>query len=44
MEFDQAQPGMIAQAITEELGRPVDYLPVDGGGAARAAAMIAELL
>jgi hypothetical protein len=28
----------------EEIGREVDYLPVDGGGAARAASLIAELL
>ena len=35
---------MIADAIAEEIGREVDYRPVDGGGAARAAALIAELL
>lgn len=37
-------PEQIAEAITEELGRPVAYRPVDPGGAARAAAMIGELL
>ena len=37
-------PDEIAAAIAEEIGREVDYRPVDAGGAARAAAMIAELL
>ncbi len=31
-------------AIAEEIGREVDYAPVDAGGAARAASLIAELL
>ena len=37
-------PYEIARAIAEEIGREVDYRPVDAGGAARAAAAIAELL
>jgi hypothetical protein len=37
-------PREIASAIAEEIGREVDYLPVDVGGAARAAAAIGELL
>jgi pimeloyl-ACP methyl ester carboxylesterase len=44
MDFETDGPAEIARAIVEEIGRPVDYLPVDGGGAARAAAAIAELL
>src|SRR4029078_10129572 len=34
----------IAAAIAEEIGGEVDYRPVDPGGAARAASLIAELL
>jgi UDP-N-acetylglucosamine:LPS N-acetylglucosamine transferase len=41
---DAVDPDHLARVIAEELGRPVDYLPVDSGGAARAAASIAELL
>jgi len=44
MDFERDGPGEIARAIAEEIGRDVDYLPVDSGGAARAAAAIAELL
>jgi pimeloyl-ACP methyl ester carboxylesterase len=44
MDFDEATPDTIAQAIAEEIGREVDYLPVKTDGAARAAARIAELL
>jgi pimeloyl-ACP methyl ester carboxylesterase/predicted glycosyltransferase len=44
MEFDRSSPEAIASAIAEEIGREVDYLPVDSGGAARAAELIAELL
>ncbi len=44
MDFDDAEPAMIATAIAEEIGREVDYRPVPGDGAARAAAMLAELL
>ena len=35
---------VIAQAIAEEIGREVDYAPVETDGAAKAAARIAELL
>jgi len=41
---DAADPDVLAAAIVAELGRTVDYLPVDPRGAARAAASIAELL
>jgi hypothetical protein len=35
---------VIAEMITNEIGRPVDYRPVERDGAARAAALIAEML
>ncbi|HET7568668.1 MAG TPA: alpha/beta fold hydrolase [Gaiellaceae bacterium] len=44
MDFETDGPSEIAAAIAAEVGRDVDYLPVDPGGAARAAALIAELL
>jgi predicted glycosyltransferase len=44
MAFDESPPETIAAAIAEEIGRPVDYRPVEADGAARAAALIAELV
>ena len=44
MDFEMTTPSMIAQAIAEEIGREVDYLPVESDGAAKAAARIAELI
>jgi hypothetical protein len=44
MDFEFATPDEIASAIEEEIGREVDYHPVETDGAARAAARIAELL
>jgi pimeloyl-ACP methyl ester carboxylesterase/predicted glycosyltransferase len=44
MHFDEATPGALAATIAEEIAREVDYLPVPADGAARAAALIAELL
>ena len=44
MDFDLDGPAEIAAAIARDIGRPVDYLPVDPHGASRAAAAIAELL
>jgi pimeloyl-ACP methyl ester carboxylesterase/predicted glycosyltransferase len=44
MDFETAGSEDIADAIAEEIGRDVAYLDVDAGGAARAAAAIAELL
>jgi pimeloyl-ACP methyl ester carboxylesterase/predicted glycosyltransferase len=44
MDFETATPDVIAQAIAEEIGRDVDYRPVETDGAAVAAARIAELL
>ncbi len=42
--FDEATADVLAAAIAQELGRDIDYLPVAADGAARAAALIAELL
>ena len=44
MDFDSATPSAIAHAIAEEIGREVDYQPVETDGAQRAAARIAEML
>jgi pimeloyl-ACP methyl ester carboxylesterase len=44
MDFATTTPEMIARAIADEIGRVVDYRPVETDGAARAAALIAELL
>jgi UDP:flavonoid glycosyltransferase YjiC (YdhE family) len=44
MEYADSPPEIIAEAIAEEIGRAVDYLPVATGGAQRAAEMIAELV
>ncbi len=44
MDFDEATPDLIARAVAEEIGREVDYLPVESDGAPRAAERIAELL
>jgi hypothetical protein len=44
MEYADATPEVIAAAIAEEIDRPVTSLAVETDGAARAAAMIAELV
>jgi len=45
VDYDEAaDPDGLAKVIADEIGRTVDALPVDSGGAARAAASIAELL
>ena len=45
MQTDQGiDPDSIAAAITASMGRQTDYLPVETDGAARAAALIAEVL
>ena len=41
---DLLDPDQLASVIAAEIDRPVDYLPVGSGGAARAAASIAALL
>ena len=44
MDYHTTTPTDIAAAIAAEIGRPVDYRPVTTDGAARAAAMLADLL
>jgi pimeloyl-ACP methyl ester carboxylesterase/predicted glycosyltransferase len=44
MNIDTSPPATIAHAIAEEIDRTVDYLPVETGGAHRAAQRIAEML
>ncbi len=44
LEYDQTDPEQLAAAIAAELGRTVDYLPVETDGAQRAAEHIAALL
>ena len=44
MDFDHSPPDAIAAAIAQEIGRDVSYRPVAADGAARAAALIAEML
>jgi pimeloyl-ACP methyl ester carboxylesterase/predicted glycosyltransferase len=44
MDFGTTSPDDIAAAIASEIGRKVNYLPVATDGAARAAALIANLL
>lgn len=45
IEYAQARdPEWLAEVIAVEVGRPVDYRPVETDGAARTAALLAELL
>jgi len=44
MDYDASPPEVIAEAIAAEIDRPIDYLPVESDGAARAAALIAPLI
>jgi pimeloyl-ACP methyl ester carboxylesterase/predicted glycosyltransferase len=44
MDFETDGPGEIAAAIAQEIGREVQYRPVETDGAARAAALISPLL
>ena len=45
VDYDEAtDPDGLAKVIADEIGHTVDALQVDSGGAARAAASIAELL
>jgi pimeloyl-ACP methyl ester carboxylesterase/predicted glycosyltransferase len=44
MDYTTSDPDQIAEAIANELGRQVDYRPVETDGATRAATLIAELL
>jgi len=44
MDYDTADPDTVADALVEELARTPDYLAVPEDGAARAAALLAELV
>ncbi len=44
LEFSDATPERLADAIASGIGSEPSYRPIDAGGAARAAALIAELL
>lgn len=44
MDYRAADPESIAAAMVSELTRSIDYRPVEVGGPARAAGLIAELL
>ena len=44
LDYDQTVPEVLAQVIAAEIGSPVSYRPVETDGAARAAALLAELL
>jgi predicted glycosyltransferase len=44
MDYQTASPDVLAEAMAAEMVRMPDYLPVDSGGAARAAALIGELI
>jgi predicted glycosyltransferase len=44
LDYDQTGPEALSQAIAAEIGRPVSYRPVEADGAARAAALLAELI
>jgi predicted glycosyltransferase len=44
MDYDESPPELIAETIAQEIGREVDYRPVETDGAANAAKRIGELL
>jgi hypothetical protein len=44
MDIDASPPEVIAEAVAAEIGRDVDYRPVETDGAACAARLIAEML
>ncbi len=44
VNYEDAGPEALAAAIAEEIARPVSYRPVETDGAARAAAILAELI
>jgi pimeloyl-ACP methyl ester carboxylesterase/predicted glycosyltransferase len=44
LDYEQTAPDQLGQAIADEIARPVSYRPVETGGAASAAASLAELL
>jgi predicted glycosyltransferase len=44
MDFHETEPADVAAAIADEVGREVDYRPVETDGARRAAGRLAEML
>ena len=44
LDYDQTGPEALAHAIAAEIGRPASYRPVETDGAARAAALLSELI
>ena len=44
MIYEESDPDQIAQAMVEELSHPIAFKAVEADGAARAAAMLSELL
>jgi pimeloyl-ACP methyl ester carboxylesterase len=44
LDYEDTGPDSLAQAIAQEMGRPVSYRPVETDGAARAAACLAKLI
>jgi pimeloyl-ACP methyl ester carboxylesterase len=42
--YEEATPSVLAAQMLERLGSPVDYEPVERGGAARAASLVASVL
>ena len=44
LDYEDTGPDSLAQAIAQEMGRPVSYRPVETDGAARAAAHLAKLI
>ncbi|BCJ50570.1 hypothetical protein Asp14428_20450 [Actinoplanes sp. NBRC 14428] len=44
LSWAETEPDALAAAMVAEIGRPVDYRPVETGGADRAAALLAELI
>jgi predicted glycosyltransferase len=44
LDYEQTGPDALAAAMAEEISRPVRYRPVETDGAARAAALLAELI
>jgi predicted glycosyltransferase len=44
LEYQDASPQALADAIADEIGRETSYLPIEPGGTAKAASLIAELI
>jgi UDP-N-acetylglucosamine:LPS N-acetylglucosamine transferase len=44
LDYDDLTPDSLAEAIAQEIGRDVSYRSVPSDGAARAAALLADLL